>query len=312
MKLKKIIPALVVCAATLISTATGVFARSNVYDVPTLCYQMTIPNAYYAMDEASDIDNGQIAAIVGAPGANFTTLLKNKIMLIDSASYAAQNELLLVIAKSDFTNRVQNFYNKTEEYLNREWFLALGDKKYYDFEFYPTKEALFVHTRSDYNGDMFENYITVKNGLYYMLSARISGNYTAASSVPVLKTIVDSIHFTSHDTIVRLNGVGLDFSQRPMMYKDRTLVPLRTIFEAMGATVNWDDATKTVTAEKDNTKISLTINSNILIKDGTEIPLDVSAVLYNGTTLVPVKAVAESFGATVTWNPDARIVDIKY
>ena len=60
-------------------------------------------------------------------------LLKNKIMLIDSASYAAQNELLLVIAKSDFTNRVQNFYNKTEEYLNREWFLALGDKKYYDF-----------------------------------------------------------------------------------------------------------------------------------------------------------------------------------
>ncbi len=311
MKLKNIVLSCLLCVTTLIP-ASPVSARENVYDVPTLCYEMTIPSGYYAMDETSEIDDGQIAAIVGAPGANFVPLLKNKIILIDSGTYTAQNELLLVVAQSDFTKRVQNFYNKSEEYLTQEWFLALGDKKYYDFEFYPTDEAFFVHTRSDYNGDMFENYITVKNGLYYMLSARISGNYDAASSVPVLKTIVDSIHFTSHDTIVRLNGTGIDFTQRPMMYNNRTMVPLRAIFEAMGATVNWDDATKTVTAEKGDTKISLTINSNILYKNGEEIQLDASAILYNSTTLVPVRAVAEAFGAQVSWNENARIVDITY
>ncbi len=311
MKLKNIVLTVLLCATTLLPTAPA-FAKANVYDVPTLCYEMTIPSNYYAMDETSEIDDGQIAAIVGAPGANFVPLLKNKIILIDSSTYNAQNELLLVVAKSDFTDRVQNFYNKSEEYLTQEWFLALGDKKYYDFEFYPTDEALFVHTRSDYNGDMFENYITVKNGLYYMLSARISGNYNAASSVPVLKTLVDSIHFTSHDTIVRLNGTGIEFTQRPMMYNNRTMVPLRAIFEAMGATVNWDDTTKTVTAEKDDTKISLTINSNILYKNDEQIQLDAPAILYNSTTLVPVRAVAEAFGAQVSWNENARIVDITY
>ena len=88
------------------------------------------------------------------------------------------------------------------------------------------------------------------------------------------------------------------------------MVPLRAIFEALGASVNWNDETKTVTSKKGDTEVSLQINSNQLYKNGEVKELDAPAILYNSTTLVPARAVAEAFGCDVQWNSDARIVEI--
>lgn len=310
MKLKKFTAVLTAGIITAASFAATVQAATNVYDVPALNYEMTIPSGYYAMSQDSDIDDGIIAGIYGAPGANFKTLVKHQIIIINSSNYQPVGEYLLVVAQSDFSKRVQNFYNKTEEYLNKEWMLAMADKQYYDYDFYNQKEALFVHTRAAYETDMFENYITAKNGLYYMLSKRHSGNVNPGTTDSLLPTLVNSIHFTSHDVIVRINGEGIDFAQRPMVYKDRTMVPLRAIFEALGASVDWNDETKTVTSKKGDTEISLQINSNQLYKNGEVKELDAPAILYNSTTLVPARAVAEAFGCDVQWNSDARIVEI--
>lgn len=90
----------------------------------------------------------------------------------------------------------------------------------------------------------------------------------------------------------------------------RTLVPLRAIFEFMGATVDWNDATKTVTSKIGDTTIQLTIGSNLLYKNGTTVVLDVPAQLINGYTMVPVRAVAEAFGADVDWDGDTQTVYI--
>lgn len=313
MKLKrKIALLLTLCTTCFASIGITAASASNVFDVPNLYYEMTIPNGYYAMSNDSTIDDGAIAAIFGAPGGNFSTISKNQIILINSQTLEPVDEFLLVVAKSDFTSRIQNFYNKSEEYLSNEWTMALADKKYKGFEFYNHPEARFVHTRSQYENDMFENYITIKNGLYYMLSARISGTYTEATTLPMLTQLINSSNFTSHDIIVRLNGKGIDFVQRPMVYRDRTMVPLRAIFEAMGAYVDWDGNTKTVTATKDDTQIKLQIGSNQLYVNGAAKELDAPALIYNDYTLVPARAVAEAFGAQVSWNNDARIVDIAY
>ena len=111
---------------------------------------------------------------------------------------------------------------------------------------------------------------------------------------------------------VLLNGAPIAFDQPPVIENGRTLVPLRAIFEAMGADVEWDNATRTVTAELDEVNISLTIDSNILYRNGEAITLDVPAKIVGGRTLVPVRAIAESFGAEVDWVQATRTVTVEF
>lgn len=101
---------------------------------------------------------------------------------------------------------------------------------------------------------------------------------------------------------VILNGNNLVFDQSPIIESGRTLVPMRTIFEAMGATIVWDEVTQSVFAKKGNVNFKLQIGNNIAYKNDTEITLDVAPVILNGRTLVPVRFVAESLNAKVDWD----------
>lgn len=112
------------------------------------------------------------------------------------------------------------------------------------------------------------------------------------------------------DIKVVLNGSVMSFEVPPQIINDRTLVPLRAIFEALGAEVEWDGDTRTVTAEKDGTEISLTIDSYVMTVDDRTVELDSPAVIVDDRTLVPVRAVSESFGAKVDWDEQSRTVTI--
>ena len=101
---------------------------------------------------------------------------------------------------------------------------------------------------------------------------------------------------------VEVNGKKLFFDQPAMMINDRTLVPMRIIFEELGATVTWDDATETVTAVKDRKTIKLKIGSNIMTVNGKAKTLDVVATMKNDRTMVPLRAVSEALGAKVDWD----------
>ena len=96
--------------------------------------------------------------------------------------------------------------------------------------------------------------------------------------------------------------------QKPVIKNDRTLVPLRAIFEAMGATVDWDNDTRTVYSTKGEVSLSLAIGSNLLYKNGTPIEIDVPAEIINDRTMVPVRAIAEAFGSQVDWDEYSRTV----
>ena len=86
-----------------------------------------------------------------------------------------------------------------------------------------------------------------------------------------------------------------------MAENGRTLVPLRTIFEAIGADVSWDGATSTVTAVKGDTTVKLTLGSKTAYKNGNEVTLDVPAKAVNGRTLVPVRFIADCFDVDTKW-----------
>lgn len=112
------------------------------------------------------------------------------------------------------------------------------------------------------------------------------------------------------DIKVAINGQEVYFDVPPATINDRTMVPLRAIFESLGATVDWNNETQTVSSTKGNTNISLTINNNVMYVNGQPKTLDVAATLVNGRTLVPVRAISEAFGYQVDWYNEDRIVSI--
>ena len=108
-----------------------------------------------------------------------------------------------------------------------------------------------------------------------------------------------------------LNNEQLNFDILPITENDRTLVPMRAIFEALGAEVEWENETQTATATKDGITVSVTIDSNRMQKNGEEIKLDVPARLVGDSrTLVPLRAISEAFGCRVEWDEELQRVDI--
>ena len=110
---------------------------------------------------------------------------------------------------------------------------------------------------------------------------------------------------------VCINGEQVLFDVPPQTINDRTMVPMRAIFEALGATVDWDEEEQSITSTHGGITIYMAVGNPVMRVDGEEITLDAAPVKINDRTLVPVRAVAESFEAEVLWDEDAQRVDIK-
>ncbi|MFP3390941.1 copper amine oxidase N-terminal domain-containing protein [Brevibacillus sp. SIMBA_040] len=107
----------------------------------------------------------------------------------------------------------------------------------------------------------------------------------------------------SGQIIVFIDGQLQTYNKPPVKINSRVLVPMRAVFEAFGAKVDWDEATESVTATTDGDVIKLTIGSKTAYKNGQPITMDVPAILYNNqTTMVPIRFVSEALGATVSWD----------
>lgn len=104
------------------------------------------------------------------------------------------------------------------------------------------------------------------------------------------------------DVTVTVNGETMSFDAAPQIVQDRVLVPMRAIFEKLGASILWDGDTQTVTANKDGTEISLTIGKATASVNYNLIPLDVPAMIVNDRTMVPLRFISESLGASVDWD----------
>jgi len=110
---------------------------------------------------------------------------------------------------------------------------------------------------------------------------------------------------------VTVNGRQVDFAgTEPRSYNGRVLVPLRGVFEEMGAYVDWNAANRTVTATRGQTDVRLRIGDRNAIVDQRDVQLDVPAMLVNGRTMVPLRFLSESLGADVQWMAQSRTVAI--
>lgn len=90
----------------------------------------------------------------------------------------------------------------------------------------------------------------------------------------------------------------------------RTQVPLRKTMEMFGAQVAWDQENQVAIVEKDNIVVMVPIGVNYIIKDGDIIDTDTAAIVLDGRTYLPIRAVLEAFNAKVSWSDEAQTVVI--
>ena len=110
---------------------------------------------------------------------------------------------------------------------------------------------------------------------------------------------------------VTINGVKQNYDVMPQIVDGRTLVPMRGIFEALGAEVGWIDHSKTVTGTRNNKTVKMRIDDNMAYIDGAETILDVPATIINGRTMVPVRFISEMLGEKVDWDGATKTVMIE-
>ena len=123
-----------------------------------------------------------------------------------------------------------------------------------------------------------------------------------ALCVLMLSVAFSTIAFANNGIKVAIDGEYVEFDVQPQLINDRTMVPLRAIFEALGAEVDWVNETQTVIAAKDDVTVTATIGSTKMYIDDEEKIMDIAPMLLDGRTLVPVRFVAEAFDCDVDWN----------
>jgi hypothetical protein len=109
---------------------------------------------------------------------------------------------------------------------------------------------------------------------------------------------------------VEVNGRPLSFRVPPMSVQDRTMVPLREIFEALNARVRWNATSRTISATKDGIAVELGIGETNATVNGQSVLLDVPAMILRGSTMVPIRFISEALGADVKWSETTQTVSI--
>ena len=133
-------------------------------------------------------------------------------------------------------------------------------------------------------------------------------------SLAVLTSILFSLFsfnvYAEKDISVYIDNKKIEFDVKPQIIDGRTMVPMRKIFEELGAVVGWFGDRQEIWANKGANVICMTINHPALYKNTEEMGLDVAPCIVGGRTLVPVRAVSDSLGANVEWDSNTRTVYI--
>lgn len=121
-----------------------------------------------------------------------------------------------------------------------------------------------------------------------------------------------SILFNDHHVYSRPDHLKAGRVLTAIVRNNTILVPLRSMFEQVGATVAYDDSTRTVNVSKPGADVKLTVGKSWVVVNGDERPLDVPPEIYNGAILVPLRVISEGMGAFVQWIPSKHVVVVRY
>lgn len=106
------------------------------------------------------------------------------------------------------------------------------------------------------------------------------------------------------------NGRLVAFDVQPELVNSSTFVPFRAIFEKMGADIEWDGNTRTITAKRGSTTVKLNIGSTSASVNGQARTLAAAPYIKEDRTMIPLRFVGEAFGGAVNYNPQTTHISI--
>ena len=163
-------------------------------------------------------------------------------------------------------------------------------------------------------GGIFAKNVDLNKGenTFNIVASDIAGNETTETlEIDLIDEINIKLQIGSNVAYVGENEVKLD--SPPIIENSKTLVPLRFILETFGAKLNWDDSLKVITITTDNHTVQLQIGSKVALINGNVIKkLDTPPIIKENRTLVPLRFLAETFGAKVSWDGDTKTITITY
>ncbi|WP_165452205.1 signal peptidase I [Paenibacillus thalictri] len=109
---------------------------------------------------------------------------------------------------------------------------------------------------------------------------------------------------------VFVNGYQVIYNQLPIVEEGNTIVPFKPSMEALGYTVQWDEATQTITGTAPNMKVELQVNRLTGYINGESAELSAAPAIVKGSTFVPIRFLGEISGGDVTWDPKTNHIDI--
>ncbi len=109
---------------------------------------------------------------------------------------------------------------------------------------------------------------------------------------------------------VLINNRQIYFEVPPAQINGRTMVPLRGVFEALGAEVRWNSSQRRVYAKRSSTEIELAVGDRNALVNRRTIYLDVPPMMLQGRVMVPLRFIAESLGSEVKWLSSTQTVEI--
>ncbi len=116
--------------------------------------------------------------------------------------------------------------------------------------------------------------------------------------------------YANSNISVYVDNQQVHYSKSPVLKNGTVLVPLRKTFEVLGASVDWDNTTQTITSTKNSDTISLQIDNSTAYRNGSKITLSAPPTYKNATTYVPLRVVSETFGSTVFYDDMLNQVSI--
>ncbi|MDD4688736.1 MAG: copper amine oxidase N-terminal domain-containing protein, partial [Eubacteriales bacterium] len=120
--------------------------------------------------------------------------------------------------------------------------------------------------------------------------------------------VYDELNRLKEAPRVKLNDKILGFSSPPVIENDRTLVPMRFLFEQMGAEVEWNEATESAIVTQNNETVMFSLNDAEASVNNKPVTMDVPARLINDKTMVPLRFLSEELGYTVEWDENTNMV----
>ena len=264
---------------------------------------------YYGYELDSETDEGETWRIEVSPKQEAKSDLFLNVMQVsdNDKDYYLDTELIEtdVLAGVKIADRVVTFAKSGTEIADSFTLTTSGEGEL-QYTLADVKPGTWTVSGDGFTQDV----IAAEEGKLLSFTAP-AGSYTLTyKDANTEKQFINSPMPELEGVYIRMNRQFLYSDAAPTVVNDRTLVPMRAIFEALGAEVQWDEASATATTTLNTREVKITENQTTTYVDGSPVEIDVPATIYQDRFVVPIRFISESFGAQVSYDEFARTVYI--